>query len=230
MHVPYASPSATQSLIDVPAGPDVGGGAEPYRQSERASIYKAYVDRLVSEGRAYPCFCSDEELEAMKADAEAKKLPPIYRCAWWCWCVGVERAGCAVPCCAVWWNGEGCCGETSAHEALRAVERQQQLGGLCACMAVHKHVQTTDTCWHYCCCCCCFVCVSCRGKWSSASKEEVEAEMAKGTPYCYRFRVPPNKEVRHCSTPSACLDICACVCDCLLLTPYSTVHGSWCSA
>lgn len=35
-----------------------------------------------------------------------------------------------------------------------------------------------------------------RGKWSSASKEEVEAEMAKGTPFCYRFRVPPNKEVR----------------------------------
>jgi hypothetical protein len=33
----------------------------------------------------------------------------------------------------------------------------------------------------------------CRGKWSSASKEEVEAEMAKGTPYCYRFRVPANK-------------------------------------
>jgi glutamyl-tRNA synthetase len=61
------------------AGPDVGGGAEPYRQSERASIYKEYVDKLVAEGRAYPCFCSDEELEAMKADAEAKKLPPIYR-------------------------------------------------------------------------------------------------------------------------------------------------------
>jgi hypothetical protein len=33
----------------------------------------------------------------------------------------------------------------------------------------------------------------CRGKWSSASKDEVEAEMAKGTPYCYRFRVPANK-------------------------------------
>jgi hypothetical protein len=61
------------------AGPDVGGGAEPYRQSERAAIYKQYVDKLVAEGRAYPCFCSDEELEAMKAEAEAKKLPPIYR-------------------------------------------------------------------------------------------------------------------------------------------------------
>jgi hypothetical protein len=34
-----------------------------------------------------------------------------------------------------------------------------------------------------------------RGKWSSASKEEVDAEMAKGTPFCYRFRVPANKEV-----------------------------------
>jgi hypothetical protein len=37
-----------------------------------------------------------------------------------------------------------------------------------------------------------------RGKWSSASAEEVAAEMAKGTPYCYRFRVPPNKEVSVC--------------------------------
>ena len=31
-------------------------------------------------GHAYPCFCTDAELEAMKAEAEAKKLPPIYRC------------------------------------------------------------------------------------------------------------------------------------------------------
>lgn len=30
-------------------------------------------------GVAFPCFCTDEELEAMRADAEAKKLPPIYR-------------------------------------------------------------------------------------------------------------------------------------------------------
>jgi glutamyl/glutaminyl-tRNA synthetase len=34
----------------------------------------------VPAGDAYPCFCTDAELEAMKADAEAKKLPPIYRC------------------------------------------------------------------------------------------------------------------------------------------------------
>ncbi|KAF6253056.1 non-discriminatory gln-glu-trna synthetase [Scenedesmus sp. NREL 46B-D3] len=60
-------------------GPDVGGPNGPYRQSERADIYKSYVDKLVAAGHAYPCFCSDAELEAMKAEAEAKKLPPIYR-------------------------------------------------------------------------------------------------------------------------------------------------------
>jgi hypothetical protein len=46
------------------------------------------------------------------------------------------------------------------------------------------------------CCLTAAVLHACRGKWSSASKEEVEAEMAKGTPYCYRFRVPPNKVSR----------------------------------
>jgi glutamyl-tRNA synthetase len=40
------------------------------------------VDQLVAEGKAYPCFCTDEELEAMKKDAEEKKLPPIYRGKW----------------------------------------------------------------------------------------------------------------------------------------------------
>jgi glutamyl-tRNA synthetase len=60
----------------------VGGDASPYRQSERAEIYKAYVEQLVAQGKAYPCFCSDAELEAMKAEAEAQKLPPVYRCVW----------------------------------------------------------------------------------------------------------------------------------------------------
>jgi glutamyl-tRNA synthetase len=44
-------------------GPDVGGPFGPYRQSERTDIYKSYVDKLVEAGVAYPCFCSDEELD-----------------------------------------------------------------------------------------------------------------------------------------------------------------------
>jgi glutamyl/glutaminyl-tRNA synthetase len=40
------------------------------------------VDSLVEQGKAYPCFCTDEELQQMKAEAEAKSLPPIYRGKW----------------------------------------------------------------------------------------------------------------------------------------------------
>lgn len=93
-------------------GPDVGGPHGPYRQSERKEIYRSYVDRLVEAGLAYPCFCTDEEIDAMKREAEEKKLPPIYR-----------------------------------------------------------------------------------GKWATVSPEEVAAEMAKGTPCCYRFRVPKGETV-----------------------------------
>jgi len=54
----------------------------PYRQSERTDIYMKYVNQLVDNGVAYPCFCTDEELEAMKVDAEAQGLPPVYRGKW----------------------------------------------------------------------------------------------------------------------------------------------------
>lgn len=42
----------------------MGGPHGPYRQSERTAIYKEYVDKLVEAGMAYPCFCTDEELDA----------------------------------------------------------------------------------------------------------------------------------------------------------------------
>lgn len=61
------------------AGPDVGGEVGPYRQTERRELYKQCVDKLVEKGKVYPCFCTDEELDAMKADAEKKSLPPVYR-------------------------------------------------------------------------------------------------------------------------------------------------------
>lgn len=62
------------------AGPDKGGPYGPYRQSERKDLYMQYVNKLVDDGLVYPCFCTDEELAEMKADAERKSLPPIYRC------------------------------------------------------------------------------------------------------------------------------------------------------
>jgi glutamyl-tRNA synthetase len=49
-------------------GPDVGGPHGPYRQSERAELYRREVARLVSSGAAYRCFCSAERLEALRLE------------------------------------------------------------------------------------------------------------------------------------------------------------------
>ena len=54
-------------------GPVVGGPYGPYIQSERFDIYREYAEKLVSEGKAYYCFCSPERLEEVrKQQAESK--------------------------------------------------------------------------------------------------------------------------------------------------------------
>ncbi len=45
----------------------------PYRQRQRASIYHVFAKKLVSEGKAYPCFCTEEELNAIREQQEANK-------------------------------------------------------------------------------------------------------------------------------------------------------------
>lgn len=59
-------------------GPDIGGLYSPYRQSERGSIYKKYLDRLLKEKKAYYCYCSKEELEKERQEMEAKKIASKY--------------------------------------------------------------------------------------------------------------------------------------------------------
>ena len=49
------------------------GNYGPYRQRQRASIYHVFAKKLVSEGKAYPCFCTEEELAAMREAQEANK-------------------------------------------------------------------------------------------------------------------------------------------------------------
>lgn len=63
-------------------GPGVGGPAGPYRQSERAAIYAQYAEGLLASGRAYRCFCTEGELEAKRAEAEAAGRPPQYDGTW----------------------------------------------------------------------------------------------------------------------------------------------------
>jgi len=59
-------------------GPDVGGEYGPYRQSERIHIYREFAEKLLKEGVVYKCYCTKEELEKKRKEAEEKGLPPGY--------------------------------------------------------------------------------------------------------------------------------------------------------
>jgi len=50
----------------------------PYKQSERKDIYQAYAKQLVEEGLAYPCFCSEEELERIRESQESEDIKGYY--------------------------------------------------------------------------------------------------------------------------------------------------------
>ncbi len=54
-------------------GPGIGGGFGPYRQSERKEIYRQYAQQLVESGNAYYAFDTPEELDQLRAAAEAEK-------------------------------------------------------------------------------------------------------------------------------------------------------------
>ncbi|TME31479.1 MAG: glutamate--tRNA ligase [Chloroflexi bacterium] len=64
-------------------GPQVAGGEDigpygPYRQSQRLELYAAEAERLLASGQAFGCYCTPEELEAMRREQEARKEPPHY--------------------------------------------------------------------------------------------------------------------------------------------------------
>lgn len=58
------------------------GDYGPYYQSQRAEIYQTYVKRLVQRGQAYPCFCTEEELTAIREEQERLKENPGYYGKW----------------------------------------------------------------------------------------------------------------------------------------------------
>lgn len=59
-------------------GIDVGGDHGPYRQSERLDIYKTVTEQLLSEGKAYHCYCSEEELDTERQAQIARGETPKY--------------------------------------------------------------------------------------------------------------------------------------------------------
>ena len=64
--------------LDWDEGPEVGGEYGPYIQSQRLEQYKETADRLIALGAAYKCYCSQERLEALRAQQTKNKQPPGY--------------------------------------------------------------------------------------------------------------------------------------------------------
>ena len=64
--------------MDWQEGPDVGGPYGPYVQSQRLPIYQGFAEKLLEEGKAYPCYCTQSELEERRKAALARGRPPRY--------------------------------------------------------------------------------------------------------------------------------------------------------
>ncbi len=61
--------------LDYDEGPDKGGSAAPYMQSQRLELYQKYADELVHQGKAYYCFCTPERLTELREEQQRQKLP-----------------------------------------------------------------------------------------------------------------------------------------------------------
>lgn len=64
--------------LDYDEGPDKEGAFGPYRQSGRLHFYREYAQKLVNEGKAYPCFCTQEELDTEREKMQAAGRMPMY--------------------------------------------------------------------------------------------------------------------------------------------------------
>jgi glutamyl-tRNA synthetase len=56
--------------IDWDEGPEKGGPFPPYFQTQRLDTYRKHVDQLIADGKAYRCYCTQEELKERRAQAE----------------------------------------------------------------------------------------------------------------------------------------------------------------
>lgn len=78
------------SLKDFDMAPDEGmisdseeiGNYGPYKQSLRKDIYQAYAKFLIEQGKAYPCFCTPEEVDEIRKKQESAKIRPGYYGVW----------------------------------------------------------------------------------------------------------------------------------------------------
>jgi len=64
--------------IEWDEGPEIGGKYGPYFQSERLDLYRKEAQRLVEEGKAYYCFCTEEDINKEREEQKASNAPYRY--------------------------------------------------------------------------------------------------------------------------------------------------------
>ena len=69
--------------LDWDEGPDRGGAHGPYRQTERLQLYTEIAETLITEGKAYRCYCTVEEIDNARDEAKRAGKPYVYggRCS-----------------------------------------------------------------------------------------------------------------------------------------------------
>lgn len=74
----WAGLNPDEGVVMIGGLPGEQGTHGPYYQSHRLSIYRKYVDQLLADAHAYPCFCTAERLENMRNDQAARHQAPMY--------------------------------------------------------------------------------------------------------------------------------------------------------
>lgn len=69
---------SVDAILDALAWLGIDWDEGPYFQTERKEIHNRYIDKLVASGHAYYCSCTPEEIDAMREQARAKGLKPMY--------------------------------------------------------------------------------------------------------------------------------------------------------
>ena len=73
-----STPEAIQAILDGLKWVGLDWDEGPIYQSARLTLYKEHAERLMAEGKAYFCYCTEEELEARRTAALARKELPKY--------------------------------------------------------------------------------------------------------------------------------------------------------
>lgn len=73
-----STPESIQAILDGMNWLQLNWDEGPYFQTQRFETYNQHIEKLMAEKKAYPCFCTAQELEAKRKQAQAEKRKPMY--------------------------------------------------------------------------------------------------------------------------------------------------------